>query len=104
MTGRINLLKAFISEDPADPFNYYALAIELRNQDQHESLNILNQLINDFPEYLPSYYQLGSSLINNGQHEAATSILEKGINLAITQKDQKALAELRQLLSGLEDE
>jgi tetratricopeptide (TPR) repeat protein len=104
MTGRINLLKSFISEDPSDPFNYYALAMELKNQDQNESLNILNQLIHDFPEYLPSYYQLGSSLIANGQHEAATSVLKKGISLAITQKDHKALAELRQLLSSLEDE
>ena len=104
MADRITLLKSFINEDPSDPFNYYALAMELKNQDQSESINILQQLINDFPDYLPSYYQLGSSLAETNQNQRAIEVLKKGIHLATTQKDHKAMAELRQILSNIEDE
>lgn len=104
MTDRISQLKSFIREDPSDPFNHYALAMELKNQDQSESIILLQRLINDFPDYLPTYYQLGSTLTELNRNQQAIEILNKGVLLASQQKNHKALAELRQLLSNIQDE
>ena len=104
MTDRISILKSFITEEPSEPFNYYALAMELVNRDPEASAEILLKMTLDFPDYLPSYYQLSDLQHRSGRQQEAIELAEKGIELALKQSDYKALAELRQLKSLIEDE
>ena len=98
------MLESFVEEDPSDPFNYYALAMELRHKDKAKSIQLLHQIIIDFPDYLPSYFQLASFYLDDDMRTEAAELIKKAIQLAINQKNQKTLAELRQLLSSLENE
>ena len=104
MSDRINILKNFIAEDPGDPFNYYALALELKQSSAEECKSLLLKLSSDFPDYLPSYYQLALVHEESNEHQKAVEYAKKGIELASQQKDRKTAAELKQLLSQLEDE
>jgi tetratricopeptide (TPR) repeat protein len=104
MTDRISILKSFIAEEPSEPFNYYALAMELVNRDSKAAAEILLKMTVDFPDYLPTYYQLTDLQYRSGRQQEAIALAEKGIELALKQSDYKALAELRQLKSLIEDE
>ena len=53
--NRIELLKEYMDQEPNDPFNIYALAIEYLNENIEKSLTYFTILINDFPSYLPTY-------------------------------------------------
>ena len=104
MSDRINILTSFIAEDPDDPFNYYALALELKATAREECKSLLLKLVMDFPDYLPSYYQLALLHEESNEFHKAVEYTQKGIGLAFKQNDRKTLAELKQLLSQLEDE
>lgn len=104
MTDRISILKSFIAEEPSEPFNYYALAMELVNRDTEAAAKILLKMTQDFPDYLPTYYQLTDLQNRSGRQQEAIALAEKGIELALKQSDYKALAELRQLKLLIEDE
>lgn len=104
MPNRIKALESFIKEDPNDPFNYYALAMELRYRDKHRATELLHQVNQDFPDYLPSYFQLAGILSDKGLKEEAVAMLNRGIKVAEKQSNKKILAELRQYLSILENE
>ena len=104
MTDRISILKSFITEEPSEPFNYYALAMELVNRDSEAAAEILLKMTVDFPDYLPTYYQLTDLQHRSGRQQEAIALAERGIALALKQADYKALAELRQLKSLIEDE
>ena len=104
MSNRITILKSFIAEDPGDPFNYYALALELKPSDPEECLSLLVKVSLDFPDYLPCYYQLALLFEESKEHLKALEYTQKGIERALHQNDRKTAAELKQLLSQLEYE
>lgn len=92
---RIRLLKEFIAEEPTNPFNKYALAMEYYEVDPSESLALLHQLLKDHPEYLPSYFKAAHLLWDNEDWDEADTAFQNGIQLAEKQEDQKALHELK---------
>lgn len=92
---RVELLKKFIEEEPDDPFNYYALALEYAESDPESAISIFRKLIVQHKEYLPTYYKLAHLLCDTNQIEEANKLFEAGIALAEKQGDLKALAELR---------
>ena len=98
---RIQLLKDSVEKDPADPFNYYALAMEYLNINPDKALNILVRLQGSHEDYLPTYYQLASLLYESDQTGEAKTILEKGIELAIDQQDLKTKGELQAVLQNI---
>jgi tetratricopeptide (TPR) repeat protein len=104
MLDRIKLLEGFIKEDPSDPFNYYALGLELAKKDKHKALDIFKQLIKDRGDYLPSYYQLAKLYEDVGQKESALSTYHKGILIAKQQKDFKTQQELTAALEHLNED
>ncbi|MEQ9467019.1 MAG: tetratricopeptide repeat protein [Ekhidna sp.] len=94
-TERIKLLKEFISGEPDNPFNTYALAMEYYEIDPSESLALLRSLLQDHPEYLPSYFKAAHLLWDTENWEEADAVFQNGIRLAENQGDQKALGELK---------
>ncbi|MEO9871230.1 tetratricopeptide repeat protein [Ekhidna sp.] len=92
---RIKLLKQFIDEEPSNPFNRYALAMEYYDVDAEESLELLRKLLLEYPDYLPSYFKAAHLLWDNEEWEEANKVFQEGIELAGKQENQKALAELK---------
>lgn len=99
---RIKLLRSYIEESPGEPFNRYALALELMNEEPEEASEILMKLHKDAPSYLPTYYQLAVLMIEQNRFEEAKIILENGILVGRQQNDHKTIRELKALLADLE--
>jgi len=97
---RLEQLWQFYVEDPKDPFNLYAYALELAKEDGLKSIDYLKQLIKDNPDYIPSYYQAAVLCIEAGQD--ALTIIEQGIEKAKVQHNRKAQNELQALLDNLD--
>ncbi|HNP08224.1 MAG TPA: tetratricopeptide repeat protein [Cyclobacteriaceae bacterium] len=99
---RIKILQAFIKESPDDPFNHYALALELMTEEPAQACQILLDLVKRKPDYLPAYYQLALLLIDENRFEEAKVVLDNGIVLGRKQNDHKTIRELKTLLQELE--
>jgi tetratricopeptide (TPR) repeat protein len=104
---RLELLLEYYREDPNDPFNIYALAMEYLNTDQKKALYYLEGLLKWHPNYLPTYYQAGKAYTELGELETALEIYRLGQNLADTLGEKKTLDELkraeRMVLDEMED-
>lgn len=100
---RINQLISFYEEDPADPFNIYCLATEFKDYDGEKAWGYYQILLNEHPNYLATYYHAAEHLINKDEIDDAEELIDKGIELAISQNNQLALRELRNLLNNLLD-
>ena len=94
-SDRISLLKQFIKEEPANPFNKYALAMEYYDSEPKDSLEILLSLLKDHPDYLPTYFKTAHLLWEEERWDEADNVFQKGIQIAEEQQDQKALQELK---------
>lgn len=95
---RLKMLRQFVEEDPADAFNWYALALEYRDSDPAQASQLFDKLVNEFGDYLPAYYMAATHCAQQGDAEKAARIFHKGIEVAQEQGDLKTAAELR---SGL---
>ena len=98
---RLTNLESFLQSEPEDPFNWYAVAMEYKSEDIIKCKQHLNHLLKEFPDYLASYYQVAEILIEESKKAEAESVLEKGIELAKSQKDANTLRELQNLLNNL---
>ena len=92
---RIQLLKTYILEEPENPFNYYALGLEIREKDPLEAAEMFDYVLEKFPNYLPAYFPSAHFFFELNELEKAKQIFEKGIDLALATKEEKALRELR---------
>src|SRR2546421_9769815 len=97
-SDRIKMLEQFVAEDPGDPFNRYALALELVKSDKQKAKEIFDQLIRVNPEYIPAYYQAALLYIEFSLNEEAIPLIENGIAQAKKQNNPKAASELGSLL------
>ncbi|WPR76959.1 tetratricopeptide repeat protein [Algoriphagus sp. NG3] len=92
---RIHLLRQFTEEEPENPFNWYALAIEYRETDQEEAYTLFAKLLAEYPAYLATYFPAAHHYAEMGEIHAAKEIFENGVALAREQKNMKALQELQ---------
>lgn len=92
---RLQILRDFIEEEPKNPFNYYALALELREKDQEEAENLFDFLLTNHPNYLPVYFPASHFFAELDQIKKSREIFEKGIVLAELLKEEKTLKELK---------
>jgi hypothetical protein len=102
--GRLALLKRFLDEDPADPFNHYALALEYASVDPAKATELFVGLLKNHADYLPTYYQAAVHFIHLHQSAQAHDVLRKGIALAHQQGNTKTARELKSVLDELEME
>lgn len=100
--SRVELLEKFIEEDPSDPFNYYALAIEYQQIDPAKATELFEYLLTRHTDYLPVYYTTGIWYADIGHEAKAITTLTKGIEIAKVKSDFKALRELQSALLNLE--
>ncbi len=93
---RIQLLQKFISENPEDPFNKYALALEfMANGSLEEAVSLFETLLTKHSDYLPTYYQAAHFYWAQNDMEKADQVFQNGIQLALKTNDTKALSELK---------
>jgi Tfp pilus assembly protein PilF len=92
---RITQLEEFYDEDPHDPFNLYALALEYLKYDPEKSRELFERLLNHHKEYLPTYYHAAKLYQELGEKEKATNVFVTGISLARKLNDTKAMRELQ---------
>lgn len=98
---RLKTLIKFYEEEPNDPFNLYALALEYQKSDPDKSNELFDKLLTDFPLYVPSYYHAAQLKAALKQAEAALAIYQKGIEVAKQQNEKKAEQELRSAYDAL---
>ena len=91
---RIKLLKGYCVEEPQNPFNYYALALEFREFDKVEAGKLFDFVVLNFPNYLPVYFPAAQFFFENEELQKAKNRFEAGIELAHSLQDEKAKKEL----------
>lgn len=94
-SDRINQLQKFYDEDPQDPFNLYALALEYLKTEPAKARDHFENLLALHPGYLPTYYHAARLYQELGEKKRATGVYEKGIALARQLNEAKALRELQ---------
>jgi Tfp pilus assembly protein PilF len=94
MSLRIDQLIQFIKDDPEDPFNHYALALEYCKTNERRALEIFEQLLKSHPQYIPVYYQLAGLYSRFGEMDKAVQTFRDGIVIARQQGDHKTVREL----------
>ncbi|NVJ85522.1 MAG: tetratricopeptide repeat protein [Algoriphagus sp.] len=93
--GRLKLLEQFAQEEPKEPFNWYALALETQESQPEKASGYFEKLLADFSDYLPTYYPAAHFFSALNDLEKAKNIFEKGIELARSQSERKTLQELQ---------
>lgn len=93
---RIEKLKDFLKQNPADSFVQHALALEyIKEGDDVQARKLFESVINQEPSYVGTYYHLAKLLERNNNIEAAIKIYEKGMEEAKKAGDNHSLGELR---------
>jgi Tfp pilus assembly protein PilF len=95
MMSRIEHLEAFVKEDPHDPFNHYALALEYLKVNTKQALVQFENLVKEHPDYLPTYYPFAHLLIEMKQPARGELMFQSGIDQARKAGDVKTLRELQ---------
>lgn len=102
--NRLSLLLQFYEEDPADPFNAYALAIEYLANDAVKAAEYFTFLLEKHPTYLPAYYHAAALFADMGNSTYAEELYQKGMQLALHQQNTKTHLELQRAYRRFQDE
>ena len=93
---RIEKLKDFLKETPADSFLQHALALEyIKLGNDEEARRLFEIVLNREPGYIGSYYHLARLLERKGDNDAAVKVYEKGMEEAKKAGNNHAYGELR---------
>ncbi|SRR5690606_24858155 len=92
---RLQLLRDFIIEEPENAFNYYALALELREKSPAEAEDLFDYLLTEHSEYLPVYYPAAQFFAEKEAIHKAGEIFVKGLALAAQLGEEKTYKELK---------
>jgi tetratricopeptide (TPR) repeat protein len=102
--SRLQQIQEMLKSEPADSFLNYALALEYAKiNDLTKAVELIEALLARDENYLGAYYQLGKHYEQLEQKKKAIETYQKGVLIANTQKNQKALGELNEALWMLED-
>jgi len=101
---RIQQLIRFVQEEPNEPFNVYALAMEYMSSQPGQARLYFDQLLAEHPTYLPTYYHAAALYAELDERERAAELYEKGILLARAQQNQKTLQELERAQQAFDDD
>jgi tetratricopeptide (TPR) repeat protein len=93
--NRIEQLLKFVDEEPSNPFNLYALALEYQNVDIKNAALYYDKLLIEHESYIPTYYHAAAFYAENRSIDRAKQIYEKGIRLSKEQNKAHALKELQ---------
>lgn len=94
-SSRLKQLKAFLKNDPDDPFTLYAIATEYRNEYPDKAREYYEILLTKHPDYLATYYHAALLFDEFEESELAENTFKKGIELAHKQGNTLSLRELQ---------
>ena len=96
-------IEAMLQESPDDTFLKYALAMELKSEQQHEpSLKLFGELMASEPPHVPAFFMAGQQLAGLDRIDEAQAILKQGIEQANQQGNAHASGEMTEFLMSLE--
>lgn len=101
---RLQQLIRFVQEEPGDPFNVYALAMEFINGQPEQARPYFDRLLTDHPDYLPTYYHAAALYADLDERDRAAVLYEKGIELARAQNNARTLLELQRAKQAFEED
>jgi predicted Zn-dependent protease len=102
---RIDKLKAFIKQDPADYFSRHALALELlKIKDLKGAIEEMQALLALNPNYTGTYLHLGKAFESLNKMEDAILIYKEGIKASRSVNADHDANELKAALNQLEEE
>ena len=102
--SRLAQLLRFVEDEPHDPFNLYALALEYLKLNDDKATQYFEILVTQHERYVPTYYTFGKLQQANKAYTRAKELFLKGIEEAMKVDDKKTTQELRNALSELEFE
>lgn len=92
---RLELLKQFTQDEPGNPFNWYALAIEYRESNPSRAMELFQLVLDQHPSYLATYLPAAHLFAEHDRLQLAQETFEKGIDLAKKEDNRKAHQELQ---------
>lgn len=102
--SRINMLLSLLNSEPNDVFTNYALAIEYASEnDFAKAEKQFLRVLEIDKNYLPCFYQLGQLKEKTNNIDVALKFYYKGLELAKTQGNNKAVNEINEAIFLLED-
>jgi len=100
---RIEKLKEFLRQNPADSFLQHALALEyIKTGNDEEAQKLFEDILQREPGYVGSYYHLAKLFERNGNTGAAIKWYEKGMEQAKKAGENHAYNELRSAYEELD--
>jgi tetratricopeptide (TPR) repeat protein len=100
--SRLEQLRKYVEEEPADPFNWYSLALEEQKHTVAKADEIFQHLLAEFPDYIPTYYQAGLFYQKLGNHDQALKILKKGVSECEKVNNLKTKREILAVIEDME--
>ena len=102
MPTRREKIEAMLTDNPADTFLRYSLALEREKEGDHErSLAGLAGLTRDQPPYVPAFFMAAQQLVKLSRIEEARTFLRDGIEAARGQGNAHAAGEMAEFLTSL---
>jgi Tfp pilus assembly protein PilF len=99
---RMALLNEILSQNPADPFARYGLAMEYSNAgDVERALDEFKKLLATNPDYTAGYFMAAQTLTRSGRSDEAKKMLGDGISSAKRTGNAHAESEMQAMLSDL---
>jgi hypothetical protein len=102
--NRLEQLLQMHQESPEDLFIIYGIGLEYSNSDLLKAKYYFDVLLTEHPNYLPVYYQAGILNIKLKNISEAELIINKGISVAVSQKNNHTKSELEFILSSLNND
>lgn len=101
----IKILARNIKSDPEDSFSKFALALEFLKQDNIQRAKILfEDIYSRDPGYVGVYYHLGKLYEHLERTDDALRMYTEGMEVALEQKEQRTLNELKEARIKLNEE
>ena len=101
---RLKILLEYLAEEPNEPFNIYAVAMEYLDKDNEKALFHLEKLLNEYADYVPTYYHAAALFFEKGDLVNAEKTYKMGIEKAHQQHKTKAYDELKRAYKMFLDE
>ena len=96
------MLTEVLSQNPADAFARYGLAMEYSNQgDIAKSLEEFGKLLSTHPDYPAGYFMAAQTLMKEDRSEEAKTMLTDGIAAAKRTNNSHAQSEMQAMLDEL---
>ena len=102
--NRLAVLNEYYTDEPDDPFNVYALALEYLKSDTQKAKGLFEELLTKHPNYVATYYHAAALYVDLGEIMNAEKTYQKGIKIAFDQQKTKAYDELKRAYQTFLDE